>query len=102
MSQGDTSKIWRINAPDGKRPYANIFAETSVYPWASHPVISSHVQGPPSVVVPLAEHAVAQPLHAPVHEQSQLLCPVLFVQVLEAATHRTRQTDRHHQCHRRR
>jgi hypothetical protein len=90
------------NRPDGKHPYANIFAETSVYPWASPPVTSLHVLDPPSVVVPLAKHAVVQPLHAPLHEQSQLLCPVLFVQVLEVATHQSHLTDRHRLCHRRR
>jgi hypothetical protein len=64
-------------------------------------VTSLRVQDPPLVVVPLAKHAVAQPLHVPVHEQSQLLCPVLFVQVLEVAMHRIRLTDQHRQCHRR-
>ena len=84
------------------RPYASIFAKTSVCPWASHLVTSLHVQDPPSVVVPLAKHAVAQPLHAPVHEQSQLLYPVLSVQVLEAAKHRIHLTDQHRQRHRHR
>jgi hypothetical protein len=92
----------RVNALDGKHPYANIFAKTSVYLWASPPVTALHVQDPLLIVVLLAKHAVAQPLHAPVHEQSQLLCPVLCVQVLEVATHRTRLTDRHRLRHRRR
>lgn len=83
-------------------PYASIFAKTSVCPWASHPVTSLHVQDPPSVVAPLAKHAVARPLHAPVHEQFQLLYPVLSVQVLEAAKHRIRQTDQHRQRRRHR
>lgn len=102
MSWGNSRIISGINAPDGKHLCANIFAGTFVHPWASHPVTSLHVQDLPSAVVPLVKRAVAQPLHAPVHEQSQLLCRALFVQVLEVATHRTPLSDRHRLCHRRR
>lgn len=102
MSWGNLRILPGINAPDGKHLCANIFAGTFVHLWASHLVTSLHVQDPPSAAVPLAKRAVAQPLHAPVHGQSRLLCPALFVQVLEVATHRTPPPDRHRLYHRHR